>query len=436
MKIPLTPVLATALLLAGTTAALTASDWIGGLTAGESHALNKEFAQIEASVDARAAEAAALTAQADAFVAASASHEAGIAVLDAQLASLRAHLTEAIVTDPPELPQDPPSTDPPVINPGGPTTSAYELAPVFSGTGTYGWLGAATPEPGFKLVNWWGELIGAYGPVSIANAEIVGNNDHVTWPAQLDPVTGEVIKPEKKDYGPKWVYRLYDTSGTVENLKVWRAGDWTKGREGHALYANVLADLTIRDFIATQCGAQAIQLVWRASETAIPKAQWKHGEHTILLERVSAIDCGLINEGEAVRASWPISIFNPGQKIILRDCSVETVDAPLAHGALFVGDGEGRTPSLRVDGFRVRVRNSDRPEMRLHGQDDAILTGLDVLEEGGEANVAIADDCTRVEIIDPVHPLVIGIHDASDPHRAPYKTFAVPGGGYFLWPPE
>lgn len=128
------------------------------------------------------------------------------------------------------------------------------------------------------------------------------------------------------DFGPKWAARLYNLHGTIANLLIWRAGDFVKGREGHVIYANVLGGLTIEDCCFVQNGAQAIQIANRTHETKIPEQQvLDHlAGNDIVIRRLAMIDPGLIEtdivpETNAKRASWPVSVFNPGHDYLRID---------------------------------------------------------------------------------------------------------------------
>jgi hypothetical protein len=181
--------------------------------------------------------------------------------------------------------------------------------------------------------------------------------------------------------GPKWGWRRYNLQGLIKDLIVWRIGDFHQGREGHGIYANVYGDLTIADSSFDQCGAQALQLVWRPKETLVPQGDWPDASRTITLDEVHATDCGVINKGSQVRASWPFAIYSPGQNIRIEGCSNACNIASFyipgkngtfrSHGSLIVSPAQTyrRTQLVEVDGFtstverpvKIKIRAKDKP---------------------------------------------------------------------------
>ena len=248
------------------------------------------------------------------------------------------------------------------------------------------------------------------------------------------------------EHGPKWGLRVYNATGVLRGLTLWRAGDFSEGREGHGGYFSAFQDLTIEDCAFIQCGAQGLQIVWRSHETKIPPETWNQAAHVVTVRNVRMQDCGQINAGSAVRASWPCTIFAPGQAIVVDRLTVRTRFKPYAdgqhpliesHGALFIGPGDEyrRTPKARVEGLDCEVWNSDRQELVLWAQDDALVLRPLIVDHGGRAEIAIVDDCGRVEIREPLEPLTVGIY-AGHPHQPARETFEVPAGGTFVWPKE
>lgn len=309
--------------------------------------------------------------------------------------------------------------------------------------GDYEWLRDPTPAElaGAELLpqgTWYSTGYAAAPrlvPASLSAHVLVGNSAKAAW----------------DEWGPKWLLRAYDVGGVIEDLVAWRVGDFIVGREGHDAYLNPYGNLTLRRFTAIQCGGQAVQLAWRASETKIPQP-WKHADFTIRLEDVSAIDCGVIGEGGAVRASWPVSIFNPGQKLEIVRLVVRTRIAPFNHqgklyqarGALLIAPGGSgaagggfnhytRTPSALIEDLDVEVWSSDREEVRLWGADSVVLLRPRIVDHGGTGDVDIVDDCKRVEIRDARTALRVEIHTAAQPYGTPSKVHAVKVGETFVW---
>lgn len=299
---------------------------------------------------------------------------------------------------------------------------------------------AAAPPPRglFELGGW--DSLANFGwesdhawaiPPTLSDRRVVFNNAAASW--------GE--------HGPKWGIRSYNVVGKLADLELWRCGDWSNGREGHACYLNVAGDLELTRLRAVQCGGQALQIVWRVGETRMPRSSWPTAANLIALLDCSAQDCGAITDGQAVRASWPFSFFATGARVELKDLRVDTRlpefvgdrgERFRAHGALLVTGGEEgrRTPNLVVDGLAGKVTRCDRSEVRLQSVDVAELRNLTLTEEGGDGacTVDVVDDCRSVHISGSSSTVVVRVISSAKPFSAPYWTATVAPGGEFKWP--
>lgn len=306
----------------------------------------------------------------------------------------------------------------------------FVAAGVFSG---------ATPPRGIFEAGGWDSLSN-FGwqsnrawpvPASLSARRVVFNNLAASW--------GE--------HGPKWGVRAYNVVGVLSDIELWRVGDWSNGREGHSVYLNVAGDLDVSRLRAVQCGGQMLQIVWRVGETQMPRAEWPTSANLISINECTAQDCGAITAGQAVRASWPVSIFATGARVEVHNL---TVNARLpefigdrgevfrAHGALLVSGGEEgrRTPELTVDGLAGSVTRCDRSEIRLAEVDTANLSNISLVEQGGDGvcTIDVVDDCHQVHVSASPVPVTVRIIAASKPFSAPYKTVSVPAGTEFTWP--
>ena len=360
------------------------------------------------------------------------------------LQAWKTQLDLAVLTDP--VPPEPPVVDPPVepepeppivvppVQPGGPIAGGD----VFEQHAAYSWLPESYDLSAYGL-----------GVVSIAQATddmgpftaILNSNESASEFAL--PTAEHAGKhwrgtsalcwppPVKEEHGPKWWARTYNTSGALTNVLTWRVGDFHAGREGHVAYFNCLGDVALTDFIGIQHGGQLVQLVWRSWETKIPPDQWKQGDHTITLRRAVSIDGGCINEGSAVRASWPLSIANPGQRVVVEDCVV-LCDLPQAfqdtssqqlgpcrsHGALAFYPGDGmpgtiqRTPSAVVRNLRARCNLPDREMVRAWAVDDLLIEGGSIAAVGRPTRVVLIDS-PKVRIVGVQMDAEIQIRDAA-----------------------
>lgn len=306
----------------------------------------------------------------------------------------------------------------------------FTPAPVFAGI--------AGPRGLFEAGGW--DSLANFGwqsdrawpvPLALSGRRVVFNNVAASW--------GE--------HGPKWGVRAYNVVGTLFDLELWRVGDWTNGREGHAVYLNVAGDLDVERLRAVECGGQLLQIVWRVGETNMPRTSWPSAANLISIVDCSARDCGAITSGQAVRASWPLSIFATGARVEIDDLRVDCRLPEFAgdrgelfrsHGAVLVSGGEEgrRTPELLIDGLSGTVVHSDRSEVRLAEIDSAELRDLALVEEGGDGacTVDVVDDCRRVHVSSSPAAVVVRIISAAKPFGAPYRTVAVAPGSEFTWP--
>jgi len=297
-------------------------------------------------------------------------------------------------------------------------------------------LGFKKPSGAFEAGGWDSLLSGGWMsdqqfelPPSISSRRIVYDDLTAPW--------GE--------HGPKWGVRCYNAVGEIRDLVLWRVGDWTKGREGHALYLNAAGDLLLSGCRGIQCGGQALQVVWRAAETRIPRALWPSAANLIEIRDQVAIQCGAINLGTAVRASWPVSVFATGARVLVKSLYVrEELSAFIvnqrayqSHGALLVTGGEEgrRTPSLVVEGLVGEIRRPDRTPIRLTAIDHAKVRGVSLKVDGGNTTLTIdvVDDCQTLRVEESTVPILVRIFSASDPYRKIRETREVPSGTGWLW---
>lgn len=294
--------------------------------------------------------------------------------------------------------------------------------PVFGPGGAYEHL----PDP-----------IGSFEPMSHEPLELSSNNSDQVWTFptakhQGKRYLGDSASAPWGDHGPLWGFRCYNVEGEIRDLEVWRCGDFHKGREGHLFYFNVFGDLLISNCTGNQHGGQFLQLVWREGETRIDESLWNHENHTVRVENCQSIDGGCINEGMAVRASWPIAFYNPGQSLeidnfVLRAHNVSDFQyngiTYNSHGCLFVGPGQvyRRTPNVIVRNVDAECLRPDRSMMKFWGVDNVLVENCRLVAVDGECSITIVDDCGRVELrnIDTDGaPLKIKIAKQSDPYRA------------------
>jgi hypothetical protein len=335
----------------------------------------------------------------------------------------------------------PPVFDPPGsgLPPGSGAVLEYVENPPFAAGGLYDWLPDLSEEDrtGARLggtlrigrtPNGWKSSNGFTIPDEWSNDRVVWNSTKATW----------------DEFLPKWGIRAYDVRGTIRNLVQFRAGDFTRGREGHGIYLNVFESLLLDNVHAIQCGGQAIQLVWRINnddETVIPASLHDQASHKITVRDSSAVDCGAISEGLAVRSSWPLTFYNPGQDFYLIRFKVRTDLQPFktssglsrSHGAVYIGPGQTQrtTKVVLIDELDVEVWESDRDEVRLESVASGLILSPRIIDRGGTAEIGIVDDCGRIEIRNALAPLTVIIRDKAK-HR-PLQSFKVEAGANFVW---
>lgn len=234
--------------------------------------------------------------------------------------------------------------------------------------------------------------------------------------------------------GTLWHAQGYNSFGTIDGLELWGIGDFVKGREGHGLYIRCVPtlDTTIRNYRCYKNGGQAIQREWRRNETAIPESEWIAGGGTFLLEDSDAQETGLIDEvagGSSVRASWAYSLYNTGQKTIVRRNKHVNFYSPAPHeGSLFVGFGKEkwRTPQLLVEDEEYFTVSSDRSDIFLQGVDDAVIQRTAI--RGPGPNIDIVNNCKRVSVGNMPMDVTVREKAASGPHNAPVRTWLLKAG--------
>ncbi|MEM7308924.1 MAG: hypothetical protein AAF682_19735 [Planctomycetota bacterium] len=362
-------------------------------------------------------------------------------------AGFRAEMQEAYLYDPKEL-------EPPPAGGGGSAGEpkevlSYVLDPVFLPGGQYAHLGAIPEEHligaelGGPFWDWGGECWDSdracVFPEELWNRTVVFNNAATSW----------------GDRGPNWAQREVNATGEVRGLTYWRAGNWTKGFDGHAFYWNVYHDATFVDCHVFQGGGQAWQLVYRDgsegghNETAISREEAANHEYTITLRDCSATDNGNILYGAHAMSSYPVSIFNPGQSVVIDGLKIRCEFPEVtekgrtfqSQGGLFIGPGQtasSRCPSALIEGLDIEVVRSGREELVLWAVDTARIVQPRIVDHGGQADVKIVvggwQACGNVEIVEPLADLYVHLMDGH-PHKVPMETVLVPAGGSFVWPP-
>ena len=350
----------------------------------------------------------------------------------------------------PVTPEPEPEPDPGPGPQPDPAVLYYDLDQVFGTTGVYSHLGAIPDDElrgavyggpfGYwsKGACWTSDKVCAFPP-ELWGATVIYNNAAASW--------GE--------HGPKWGSREYNVTGVIEGVSMWRPGDWTKGREGHAWYLNVYRDLTFRNCNVSEAGACAYYFEWRDGtsgshdETDIPWDEAQNWLYEVALEDCTAIDCGQINFGTAVRASWPVNFCNPGQRFRIDGMEIKTEFPPVtvsgetfqSHGGVFVGPGQAdkRCPLVTIDDLMVDVTRSDRQELVLWAVDEAIIgknEPIGITDVGGRADVAIVawgeDACGSVTIYPATTDLYVGLYE-DHPHKPAKETIFVPAGTEYFW---
>jgi len=298
-----------------------------------------------------------------------------------------------------ELPDQPPVTPDPE-----PIDDADE-GPIFEEGGHYAWL------PDSYMIDdapaWMHELLGS-DKAGVAPLRLDVNDPRLVEQGPLSAIPRDNFKsvvpfnlPEEASHlrarcvsaaqpwgeqGPTWFMRNFEVQGELSDIVLWRPGDFGNGREGHCFYFNVRGDLHMHDIIAVQHGAQAMQLVWRTNsigETGTindPEA-WPEAQSppvNILVERFASIDGGVIDERpgvplQAVRASWPFTVFTTGHNsVTMRDLFIRTnLPVPFkgefrSHGAIVAAPGKRKVMSnlLILEDLDVELHASDRSIIR------------------------------------------------------------------------
>jgi hypothetical protein len=258
----------------------------------------------------------------------------------------------------------------------------------------------------------------------------------------------------QKGVGPVWGARLYNAQGIIENLTIWRAGDWNDLREGHGLYINTAGELILRNVVAKQCGAQAIQIAFRATEALGLTGFVPNPEALIRLVDCQAIDCGQIGEvhpstgklAHQSRASWPFTFAGTPQKVQLLNCRVDC-DLPQpftspqgvpykSRGAVVAWRGaEKWAPKwLDVQGLHGFLVQSDRPIVRAEGVEMVILDDYDVEQAGSlrQPDLAFVDDCGQVIVRDCPRDVLVRRYPAASPfHNG--QDIVIPAGKSWQW---
>jgi hypothetical protein len=179
-------------------------------------------------------------------------------------------------------------------------------------------------------------------------------------------------------------------------------------REGHCIYVNLYGSMKVEDCSMVSNLGQGIQVVWRDEETNIP------GDPMGLLQihRTLAQDCGMWGD----RASFPISIFNPGQEVDIRDVKIRTTDVTpewrknqsdttlyRSRGGLLVGiEGKNprRTPILHARHLSIELMMSDRAGVKLEDIDDIDWRYGFVSDSEKEITIDINQGCPKGSIRD------------------------------------
>lgn len=310
--------------------------------------------------------------------------------------------------DPVDPVDPPPPSRPPPPPPGG---SAFEGLP-FAVGGAYAWLPDSYDIPGvFK-----GSITDGLDPIDALgiapiNSNRSGSRDPIPDVSGSRSLCISAFSTQMNQHGPLWWLRRYNAEGSVRDVVVWRAGDFVKGREGHVLYLNVLGDLSIEDVTAVQCGAQVIQLVWRPKETGLPQSAWGKPGGTVSIKNLVAIDPGVINTGAAVRASHPVSFFNPGHDALDVDgyklrCNhakpfqlKPNGEFYHSHGALLTGPGFGRCGLVELRNLDLVCVRPDRPMIRANAVDNfRIVSGMMHVPQGIN-QIDVWNTCKRFEIM-------------------------------------
>lgn len=395
---------------------------------------------------------------------------------------------EADLGHPPVEPVEPEPTDPstpPPLEPD-PTTPdpAWEHS-IFRNGGAYGWLnnidknaaGASVynkndvPHLGGRKIRSPDENHPMYDPG--VKIDVYGGG------TGLNDVTGEMDSLTticNGAKGPTWWARDYNTIGTTEDLTVYRVGDFIGGREGHGAYEAPAGTRIWRNSNFIQGGAQGWQDAWRPYETIMPVGIWPTRNHVLSWVDCSAIDCGAINYGNAVRAAQPWSIYGCAQSVSLIAPVVRCELKPFAvsgkfnrqsHGFLFVGSILKKQPNYypgaaRVHNYAdtqiheldfqtyvknggvtvtdcdVELWNPDRELIHVRRSNGLWLVRPHLVDLASTkpAEIVVANDCDHLEIEDPHDPIRVHVMSALKPHGAPLKSFTVNAHQDFVLDPR
>jgi hypothetical protein len=305
----------------------------------------------------------------------------------------------------------------------------------FAEGGAYAWLPDGYSIPAEEVPDW----VGGGGPLEIQMGPALEPMPNVTprftagWGqgelvdlAQLGAQGAREINPGASSgvehYGPLHYVRAFNATGELGDFDAWRVGDFKNGREGHVVYLNATAlegvPTRVADVVGIQHGGQLVQVVWRETEDGspikLPEEFWPEQVpgSTLALQRLVSIDGGVINEGTAVRASWPISIFTPGHELIQLDKLWVRCNHPQpfktsskgdcrAHGALIV-ENDGKRPMrsglVEVSDFRFEVTDSDRAVCRFGDVDEVRLYGGVIREHGARRGIGIVSNVLSFRI--------------------------------------
>ena len=358
-------------------------------------------------------------------------------------------------------PGDPTPPDPEPIDPPDPAPAeGIEGAP-FEDGGFYEWLPDVYDLEELGAPAWLRDLAGGNGldvhsssltSLGPERMVISGGWKSSEWfdlPAEASHRRDRAVSAQTSwgDPGPLWYQRAYEVRGRVDDVLVWRVGDFIKGREGHVAYHNVRGDLVIDTLVGIQHGAQLVQLCWREGETKSDPSEWpEKNARTIVLRRLASIDGGIIDKRpgvplSAVRASWPVTIFAPGHDEILVEEPFIRTNTPephlhstlglcRSHGFLLCAPSQrpSFTKHLAVTDADVELVAPDRSVVRIVSFGEAELASgrMSVLGHDGEpmpSKVSVVDG-DRFEISQDFQwSGEVSVHHPSSPYHNPVARF-------------
>jgi hypothetical protein len=346
--------------------------------------------------------------------------------------------------------------DPVVVDPEPEPIDAWEGDP-FEADGPYAWLPDSYDIS--DAPSWLQSMVGDGQALSVNDPALVnvgwdspfGRNHYSSTeffilPAHMSHQRRRCVSDVSSwgEAGPKWYARDFEVTGYLDDVLVWRAGDFRAGREGHVLYYNVRHNLHLKRIVGVQHGAQLVQLVWRVSGSGETgnwnnPAAWPENAQppaSIVIEKCASIDGGVINEGNAVRASWPFSIFNPGHgSVSLHDIFVRcnhpkpfhhsTRGDCHSHGFLLCSAGQRpmRTGTLLLDGIDVECTLPDREMIRVMSVDEVLIGAGRMREHLSSNGITIVNDVKRLRIepdfdwSGPIH-----VRSSAAPYGQPITT--------------